>query len=169
MPLRHTAIIQYAVAAQQTCAAAQDLETHLRKGASIIIADFKMPGLDGVSLVRKIRWECTGDHQRVPFILLSAALDKDTVFQARDAGASALLSKPIQARMVCERVLQVMRDEREFVIVDEYIGPDRRVRSADHLYDGEDRRAGKDGEGAEGGETGSDNVSDDDIDAMLAQ
>ncbi len=144
-------------------------EAHLQRSADLIILDLRMPGLDGLSLLRKIRWECKDKRQRVKAIVLSAVLDRDTVLNARDAGADALIAKPITARTICERVLQVIRDEREFVVTAEYIGPDRRVGSADHLYDGPERRVDGGGEEATTSEDGTEGVTDDDIDAMLAQ
>lgn len=137
---------------------------HKHTPAELILTDIKMPALDGLELTKKIRWECAGQAQRTPIVVVSAALDPEGVFKARDVGATALVAKPISARLLVRRISAAMHDTREFVSVSDYIGPCRR-RSLDETYSGVERRSSQ----AVVDLSEDDQVTDDDIDAMLAQ
>ncbi len=137
-------------------------ELFKQKPADLLIVDLKMPGLGGLELIRRIRWECKGQAQRVPILVLTATLTHDNIFVARDNGANGIVAKPIRARVLCERIQSILMDKREFIVSENYIGPCRRL-GGDGMYDGPERR--KASEIAVCNET----VSDDDIDAMLAQ
>ncbi len=61
----------------------------------LIVTDIHMPGLDGISLIRRLR---LNDHTpRVPILVLSVeALDSDAGQKAEEAGATAFLGKPFR-------------------------------------------------------------------------
>ena len=61
------------------------------------------------------------------------------VNEARDAGVSEFLTKPLTARVVVERLHQAIEHPRPFVRSGDYFGPDRR-RRVDPAYDGPRRR-----------------------------
>lgn len=56
----------------------------------LVITDLKMPGLDGIEMVRKSQ---LNDHH-FPVILLSGFLDKQSALNAVDIGVYRLLEKP---------------------------------------------------------------------------
>ena len=62
------------------------------KDYDVIIVDWKMPGLDGPETIRRIRSE-TGSE--VPIMLISAYDWSDIEAEAREAGVSAFVSKPL--------------------------------------------------------------------------
>ncbi len=65
---------------------------------SAVILDWKMPGMDGVETARQIRRQ-VGDH--VPIIILSAYDWSDIEAEARQAGISAFIEKPLfRSRLV---------------------------------------------------------------------
>ncbi|HAC59422.1 MAG TPA: hypothetical protein DCF73_13860 [Rhodobiaceae bacterium] len=74
----------------------------------------------------------------VPIIMVSGHTDIASVERARDIGISEFLSKPISARGLYERLIQVLDRPRQFVETPTYRGPDRRRR--DRPFEGEDRR-----------------------------
>ena len=64
----------------------------------------------------------------VPFIMLSGAADQDYVASARDLGATEFLAKPFSGETVYKKLLEVIDFPRQFVMTQNYFGPDRRRR-----------------------------------------
>jgi hypothetical protein len=62
------------------------------------------------------------------------------VFEARDAGVTEFVAKPVTAKAVLERIHAVIYRPRPFVRTKDYFGPDRR-RKDDPGYEGPWRRA----------------------------
>jgi DNA-binding response OmpR family regulator len=57
----------------------------------LAIVDIKMPGMDGLTLTRRIREDFKGE---VPVVVLTALDSKETYHRARESGASYCLTKP---------------------------------------------------------------------------
>ena len=74
----------------------------------------------------------------VPIIMTAGTGHLDNVIRARNAGISEYLVKPFSAGALADRITRVIESPREFVISDNYIGPDRRIKQ--RVYVGEDRR-----------------------------
>lgn len=68
----------------------QALEQKQLEHIYVLLADLKMPGLDGIDMVRKAR----AMGSEFPFILLSGHLDKKAILDATDLGAFRLITKP---------------------------------------------------------------------------
>jgi two-component system chemotaxis response regulator CheY len=62
---------------------------------AIIFCDLRMPRMSGMDLLRQVR----GDSglNKLPFVLVSSATDKETVEQASDFGATGYIVKPFEA------------------------------------------------------------------------
>lgn len=56
----------------------------------LVITDYKMPGIDGIEMIRMAQKK----GANFPFILLSGYLDKDSVISAVEVGVHRLLEKP---------------------------------------------------------------------------
>ena len=63
----------------------------LDKLPDIAILDISMPGMDGITAAQAIRRKL-----RIPIIFLTSAYDADTVKRAKEAGITALLTKPLR-------------------------------------------------------------------------
>ncbi len=62
---------------------------------SLIITDYQMPGMDGITLVKEIKKASPGSHQ--PFILMLSSLEKNIYqHEAVKAGIGKFLSKPVK-------------------------------------------------------------------------
>lgn len=105
----------------------------------IVIADWMMKPMDGISLTRKIRNDPASPNPYVPVILMTGFSERRRVFQARDAGVTEFLVKPFNARDLYKRIAQVIERPRQFVRSDDFFGPDRR-RKAEESYFGPQRR-----------------------------
>src|SRR6185436_8595600 len=62
----------------------------------------------------------------VPIIMLTGHSEKKRVTAARDAGITEFLAKPISAKGLYERIVNVVASPRPFIKTKTYFGPDRR-------------------------------------------
>lgn len=110
-------------------------EEGLRQLASfrpdLVILDLAMPGLDGVEFAWRARRDLKVERQ-VPMIMVTGHSGLTQVLAARDAGIDEVLTKPLTARGLLQRIEAVIQSERPFVIADSYIGPCRRRLRAEH-------------------------------------
>lgn len=115
--------------------------------ADLIITDWKMAPMDGLTLTRKIRTDDDSPNPFVPIILCTGFTELEKVEKARDSGITEILAKPIDAKTLYERIRSIIENPRPFTKSDDYIGPDRRrrtetdfeaKRSADHEVTAED-------------------------------
>jgi len=119
----------------------------------IVIADWMMKPMDGMTFTRIIRNDERSPNHYVPVILMTGFSEKRRVLQARDAGVTEFLVKPFDARDLYKRIAQVIERPRQFVRSGDFFGPDRRrKRDADKsgLYGGPMRR---DTDSSEGGKS----------------
>lgn len=68
-----------------------------------------------------------------------AHAERARVVQARDAGVTEYLVKPLSARLLSRRIQAVIEKSRPFVRTKSFFGPDRRRSSLD--FAGRERRA----------------------------
>ncbi len=106
----------------------------------IVITDWRMPPTDGIELVRQIRSDEDSPNPYLPIIMLTGFTELHRVKQARDAGVTAFLAKPISAAALYRRLCTVIDDQRPFVRVGDFFGPDRRALRRDEPYLGVERR-----------------------------
>ncbi len=104
------------------------LKTAKSPGPDIIIADLVMAPINGLLLCRWCRSAKETPNRSVPFIMLSGAADQDYVNSARDLGATEFLAKPFSGESVYRKILEIIDFPRQFVMTQQYFGPDRRRR-----------------------------------------
>jgi DNA-binding response OmpR family regulator len=132
-------------------------ETLRAVNPDIVLLDWMMPGMSGLEFVRQVRTSPESPNPFVPVIMLTGHTQADRVRQARDAGTTEFMAKPISAKGLLARITAVIESPRSFVRTPEYFGPCRRRRK-DDSYKGPDRRvtganAASDQEKAESAET----------------
>ena len=118
---------------------ASGLESFSHFMPDIVIADWVMPIFDGLELAQMIRQPGANANPYVPIIMLTGHSDKKRVMIARDAGVTEFLAKPISAKSLYVRILNVDVKPRPFVKTKTYFGPDRR-RNVNPNYGGLERR-----------------------------
>lgn len=99
-----------------------------RHQPDLIIADWMMEPVDGISFTRMVRNSPKSTNPFVPIILMTGFSEKRRVFQARDAGVTEFLVKPFNAEDLYKRMLQVIERPRQYVRAPDFFGPDRRRR-----------------------------------------
>jgi CheY-like chemotaxis protein len=121
---------------------AAGLEAFTHYVPDIIITDWAMPIFDGIELTQMIRQPGANANPYVAIIMLTGHSEKKRVTAARDAGITEFLAKPISAKGLYERIVNVVASPRPFIKTGNYFGPDRR-RMVNPNYTGPERR--KDG------------------------
>ena len=106
----------------------------------IAIVDFRMAPLDGVQFTHLVRQSPDSPDPFLPIIMLTGFAERHRVFEARDAGVTEIVVKPVTARSLLDRINTVIFKPRPFIRVDDYFGPCRRRRD-DPAYDGPRRRS----------------------------
>ncbi|MEU6488069.1 two-component system response regulator CseB [Streptomyces sp. NPDC046887] len=80
------------------------LESFRAHRPDIALLDVMLPGMDGVSLCRRIR-----DESTVPVIMLSARADSIDVVLGLEAGADDYVTKPFDGAVLMARIRAVLR------------------------------------------------------------
>ncbi|TVR10146.1 MAG: response regulator [Salinarimonadaceae bacterium] len=115
------------------------LELFLEQKPDIALLDWEMPGLDGLALARRMRDRTASPNPFIPILMVTAYAEKGRVVAARDAGVSDFVAKPVTAKILYDKILGLVLEQRPFVATKDYFGPDRR-RSDPPLYRGPERR-----------------------------
>ena len=108
------------------------------RAVDLAVCDYSMEPLSGIEFTQLLRNSKDSPDRYLPIIMVTGYSDLGTVTQARDAGVTEFLAKPISARGLYARILEVINNPRPFVRTKNYFGPDRRRRNDG--YNGPERR-----------------------------
>lgn len=97
----------------------------------LVICDWVMEPVDGLSFARRIRTDDKTPNPRVPIIMLTSHAERRRIIAARDAGVNEFLAKPFTAAALYARIRSVIEQPRRFVQTGKYSGPDRRRSKPD--------------------------------------
>ena len=95
--------------------------------------------MNGIELTKFIRLSEESPNRYLPIIIMSDNTAPSWVFEARDAGVTEFLVKPLTMRSIRQRIDAALISPRTFVRSATYFGPDRRRRN-NPKYDGPERR-----------------------------
>ncbi|MBQ1541106.1 two-component system response regulator [Caulobacter sp. CCUG 60055] len=137
-----------------------------RAPVDLIIADGRLPGIDGYDFVRWLRRLEQAPNRHTPVIMVSGHTSAADVAKARDCGANFFVAKPITPGVLLERILWVAREKRAFIDAGAYVGPDRRFKNEGPPAGVEGRRR-TDLHGDLGAAV-TPNMSQNDIDALMS-
>jgi len=107
----------------------EGFEQFCKYNTDIVVADWMMKPMDGITLTRAIRNEVRSPNPFVPIILMTGFSEKTRVEEARDSGVTEFLVKPFEAKDLYKRVAQVIERPRQFVRSEAFFGPCRRRRN----------------------------------------
>ncbi len=105
----------------------------------LIFTDLMMHPVDGLAFIRWIRTSTASPNPYVPVIMMTGHATQRSLNDARMAGVTEFLAKPLTARGVMHRINEIVNNPRPFVRASEYFGPCRR-RKIDHDFQGVERR-----------------------------
>lgn len=105
----------------------------------IVFTDLMMHPVDGLAFIRWVRTSTASPNPYVPIIMMTGHATQRTLNDARMAGVTEFLAKPLTARGVMHRINEIINNPRPFVRASEYFGPCRR-RRIDHEFSGVERR-----------------------------
>jgi DNA-binding response OmpR family regulator len=126
------------------CLTRDEAETTVRMHAiDLLIVDptiEKDAGYDFVSALRRMKQQ---PNRYAPIILVTGHTQATNVKRGLDAGASYLVVKPLTPAVLLDRILWIARENRPFVELEDYVGPERRFTCLSKLlgWDTEDDRA----------------------------
>ncbi|HIJ34419.1 MAG TPA: nitrogen regulation protein NR(I), partial [Gammaproteobacteria bacterium] len=87
------------------------LEKLKRQAPDVIVSDIRMPGIDGLQLLREIGEQCPD----LPVIIMTAHSDMDSAVSAYESGAFEYLPKPFdidEALSLVQRAVEQVRSKR---------------------------------------------------------
>lgn len=108
----------------------------------VLVSWEESDAFDGLGFIRSIRRLTDDRLRRLPVILVTAGLTRQTVIAGRDAGADEFLAKPISPAALQQRLQMVIETPRPFVDCSVFLGPCRRRKNPADYY-GAKRRAGE--------------------------
>lgn len=70
----------------------------------LVLVDWNMPNMDGITLVRKIR----ESDKRLPLVMVTTEAEKSRVLEAIKAGVNNYVVKPFTAETLSEKIQQTL-------------------------------------------------------------
>ncbi|QQR39934.1 response regulator [Devosia rhizoryzae] len=121
---------------------ARDTQTAKRlmvdRGVDFLICAADLPTLgapnkpgSGLAFVKSIRLDTKHPQRAIPMIVTMGTARRVSVGQSRDSGVNFVLSKPVSAVVLYDRINWIARRPRPFWESPSYFGPDRRFREID--------------------------------------
>lgn len=86
----------------------QGLNLFYRQNFSLIISDIKMPEMNGIELLKRVK----SIHPKMRFIILTAYPDIDMAVEAIRLGASDFILKPVDLELIVFSVNRVLENKR---------------------------------------------------------
>ena len=143
LELTTQALLGFGIKTRYVCHNATEAMSILQDSdIDLLVVDADMPGTSGYELVRWLRRANLEPNSFVPVILMAPHVRRKNLDEARNCGANFVVTKPFSATTLLERVVWVARDQRPFLTIGDYFGPDRRFREL-KPKDGEERRSDK--------------------------
>jgi len=131
--------------------------------ADFAIVDWMMDPLDGIDFARLVRNASDSPNPYLPIIMLTGHTETQRIMDARDAGVTEFLAKPISAKALFQRIVEIIERPRPFVRTGNYFGPNRRRNKDPSKYRGPERRKSELDK-----QSGNVDLSQEEIEALLA-
>jgi DNA-binding response OmpR family regulator len=106
----------------------EGLDSALRHQPDLAFVDWLMEPMDGLTFTRIVRRGRRGLNPELPIVLFTSDSSRVKVIEARDAGVSSLVAKPIVFDLLYRRIVALIETPVKFVRGRDFIGPDRRRR-----------------------------------------
>jgi CheY-like chemotaxis protein len=108
----------------------EGLDEVFARAPDFVVTDLRMPGMDGVEFVRRLRRTSRPGHRRdIPVIMMTAYSERSKVEIARDGGLTEVVAKPLTSQALMSRLIMVCDRPRPFIVSSGFVGPCRRRRA----------------------------------------
>ena len=77
----------------------------------LVITDIMMPKVSGLEFGKALHH--SAETRGIPFIIISARYDEETVQKAKDIGASRFIAKPFEMKLLLASIEKVLEDKVE--------------------------------------------------------
>ncbi len=94
-----------------------------------LVSDSLADCLSGLGLVNHIRLSDITRNSKIPILWCTGMTQLDQIVDARNAGVSEILTKPLMPDRFLQKLWAALFEQREFISVVDYTGPDRRRRA----------------------------------------
>jgi DNA-binding response OmpR family regulator len=131
----------------------------------LMICEAELGEQSGYDLIKWLRRSSLDPNATIPIVLISGHTPLRKVLLGRDSGANAVVVKPLTPKTLLDRILWLASDRRDFILCDNYAGPDRRWQNLGPPP-GEVGRRGTD-LSTDIGEATDPNLDQSDIDSMF--
>ena len=102
------------------------LDLALRHTPDIAFIDWMMEPMDGLTFTRIVRAGRRGLNPELAIILVTGRTDRKHIIEARDAGVTEIVAKPISLDHLYRRIISIIESPRPMIFTPSYAGPDRR-------------------------------------------
>lgn len=124
------------------CEEVSEVRRQLKAQAfDLVLIDPASFGAEGYDIIPWLRREVSPPRAHVAVLVVTGHTEHHRVGKLRDGGANFVVSKPLSAAVMLERLLWLSRETRPFVETSSYAGPDRRWHDAPLPSGVEGRRA----------------------------
>jgi len=73
--------------------------------ANLVMADWNMPVMDGLELLRRIR--ASGEHRAIPVVMVTTEAEVDQMALALEAGATEYIMKPFTPEILADKLRMI--------------------------------------------------------------
>ena len=101
-------------------------ETIATQTVDLLICDSRLRDGDVVELTHDIRHNRLGNNPFIVIITFVEAASKDAVVRVLNSGSDDVVLKPLSAGKLLERIENLAGGRKNFVVVGDYVGPNRR-------------------------------------------
>ena len=105
------------------------MEELRRFEADLVICDWNMAPVDGLTFCKELRSGPNSPNPYVPIIMLTGHAETERVLMSRDAGINHFLAKPVSVKALSDRIVYLIDHPRPFIRTQHYFGPDRRRKN----------------------------------------
>jgi hypothetical protein len=116
------------------------LKLQYEKQAGFVICEADDVGRHHIEIAKFIRWNTSSPALQLPIVTLCEQWTLPMVTTARDAGISEIIGLPITVYAFMRRFMSALYQERRFIVVSTFHGPDRR-KKIEIFYRGPWRRS----------------------------
>ena len=104
--------------------------------ADLVICDYLMEPIDGIEVLKTFRASKHTEVNTVPFILMSAFRDVETIVDAYFASCTEFILKPFSPDVFFERICSVLSGHEKFVLTDSIDGtmPNKSIDVGIHIH-----------------------------------